>query len=204
MNSKSRIGVTSALVVAWGLVMFAGFKVLEHYAHAPGSKGVAAARWPANDLIQLASDRPTLVLFAHPKCPCSRASLHELDTLMARVGGEARLKTYVVFVEPKGWTDAQTKSNLWQIATRTVGVETLIDPLGRAAQRFGALTSGHVFLYSARGKLVFSGGITASRGHEGDNAGLAAAAGYVLSGKTALRSSHVFGCALFDAHGDAG
>ncbi len=36
---------------------------------------------------------------------------------------------------------------------------------------FNVKTSGHVLLYHPNGNLLFSGGITASRGHEGDNSG---------------------------------
>ena len=45
------------------------------------------------------------------------------------------------------------------------------DVEGVEARRFGAQTSGTTSLYSPDGRLLFSGGITSSRGHEGDNAG---------------------------------
>ena len=40
-------------------------------------------------------------------------------------------------------------------------------------QRFGAETSGQTLLYDRDGRLLFSGGTTGSRGHDGDNAGFA-------------------------------
>jgi hypothetical protein len=50
-------------------------------------------------------------------------------------------------------------------------VTAVADPDGEEAQRFGAATSGHVLLFDPAGELRFSGGITASRGHVGDNDG---------------------------------
>ena len=44
--------------------------------------------------------RPTLVMLAHPRCTCTRASLAELAELMARV--TQRPKAYVVFIKPGG------------------------------------------------------------------------------------------------------
>lgn len=68
---------------------------------------------------------------------------------------------------------------------------------GVEAKRFGAFTSGQALLYDAQGQLRFSGGITDSRGHEGDNAGREAIEA-ILAGKTATTTlTDVFGCGLF-------
>lgn len=45
---------------------------------------------------------------------------------------------------------------------------------GAELSRFGFRTSGDTRLYAPDGALVFHGGITASRGHEGDNPGQSA------------------------------
>ncbi|MBI3542699.1 MAG: RedB protein, partial [Deltaproteobacteria bacterium] len=55
--------------------------------------------------------------------------------------------------------------------------------------------------FDGAGKLAFSGGITASRGHLGENAGLAAVVQFVSSGKVPLERARVFGCSLFKATG---
>ncbi len=44
----------------------------------------------------------------------------------------------------------------------------------------GSSTSGQVLLYDPSGRLAFSGGITAARGHVGDNAGSDAIVGLVM------------------------
>ena len=88
------------------------------------------------------------------------------------------------------------KKDLWHSAAAIPGVQVLCDEEGREAQGLGAATSGQVVLYSPGGELLFSGGITVSRGHAGDNAGRDA----VISCLTGLRADRthcpVFGCPL--------
>jgi hypothetical protein len=51
------------------------------------------------------------------------------------------------------------------------GVTVRADKEGTEASRFQGTTSGHVIPYDVHGKLLFSGGISSSRGHFRDNAG---------------------------------
>jgi hypothetical protein len=88
---------------------------------------------------------------------------------------------------------------LWRSAAAQPGVTVLADEGGQEAQQFGVVASGHALLYDEQGRLTFSGGITASRGHEGDNVG--ADSLLAALGSSSLESSvptrfPVFGCAL--------
>ena len=76
--------------------------------------------------------------------------------------------------------------------------QTCLDEGGVEASRFGAATSGQAILYDGDGRLVFSGGITAARGHFGDNAGSQALARLLIDGMPSRPHTPVFGCALFD------
>ena len=80
------------------------------------------------------------------------------------------------------------------------GVAVMDDVDGKLAKLFGAETSGYVVIYNPQGKLLFNGGITGSRGHAGDNAGLSAAVGWLTDNNSHLRCTSVYGCSLF---GDA-
>ncbi len=71
------------------------------------------------------------------------------------------------------------------------------DDAGSEARRFGVETSGQTLLYDRRGTLIFSGGITGSRGHAGDNAGEAALVDLLTHGAADRHGSNVFGCPLF-------
>ena len=82
-----------------------------------------------------------------------------------------QVNAFVVVLRPADvdqmWFQTDLVSSAWQIP----GVTVVSDHDGRKAQNFGVSTSGHSLLYAADGRLVFSGGITASRGHAGDNDG---------------------------------
>jgi hypothetical protein len=135
-------------------------------------------------------------MVVHPRCPCSRASLAELAVLMAQV--RDRLAATVLFVEPAAASPEWTDGDLWETAGEIPGVERVRDEGGVLAARFHLATSGHAVLYGAGGDLLFSGGITAARGHSGDNAGRAAITRLVLSGASDAAWTSVFGCPLFD------
>src|SRR5450432_1383954 len=87
-------------VAAWLLVCGVGFAALGAYSTRAGTSGTPPARWPAESRLALASDRPTLVLIAHPRCPCTRATMGELERLMAQSAGPLRI--YILFVQPTG------------------------------------------------------------------------------------------------------
>lgn len=133
-------------------------------------------------------------MLAHPHCPCTQASVGELAQIMARLQG--KVAAYVLFVKPKeagrDWED----TDLRRSAEAIPGVKVVFDPDGVEARRFGAETSGHTQLFSTDGRLLFSGGITASRGHAGDNAGESAIVALVNNQTPARTQTLVFGCAL--------
>lgn len=164
----------------------------------PGQAAAAPPAWPAESRIERVADQPILVLFAHPQCPCTRATIGELARLMRRTQG--LVQAHVLFVQPDEFTDAWTESDLWRRAAAIPGVHVLRDPGGREAHRYGAATSGQVLLYDEAGRLRFSGGITGSRGHEGDNAGRQALESMLTAGSAAQPETFVFGCPLTSKH----
>ena len=137
---------------------------------------------------------PTLVMAVHPRCPCTRASLSELALIMARL--EGRIRAHVLFALPQGTDRAWAEGDLWTAASGIPGVTPLPDAGGMEATRFGIETSGHALLYDREGALVFSGGITPSRGHEGDSAGRSAIVSMVEEGSSPFKITAVYGCAL--------
>ena len=179
----------------WLFCVTLGFAALDGHDRTPGATAPAPGRWPADcGLAPRTAGLPTLVLFAHPLCPCTRATVGELEVLMAREAG--RVDARVVFVRPPGVEPRWERTALWDRVARIPGVVVSADEGGVEASRFGAKTSGQVLLYDPDGVLRFSGGITASRGHAGDNAGRAAVEG-LLSGRTDVpASTPVYGCPL--------
>ncbi|HYE66176.1 MAG TPA: hypothetical protein VD966_11365, partial [Pyrinomonadaceae bacterium] len=162
----------------------------------PGLAARPPARWPADSRIQRAPGRAILVMLAHPHCPCTRASIGELASLMAHC--EGRLTAYVLFLKPTGSSVDWERTDLWHSAEKIPGVNVLLDEGGHEARRFHAATSGQTVLYDTAGRLLFSGGITGSRGHSGDNAGRSAIVSLLNTGAAQREETFVFGCPLFN------
>jgi hypothetical protein len=115
--------------------------------------------------------------------------------MMARIQG--KVSAYVLFLKPEGsdeWEDTKLRRN----AAAILGVRVLSDIDGVEARRFGVETSGHTLLFARDGRLLFSGGITESRGHAGDNAGQRAIESLLYNPRPVRTNSFVFGCALTD------
>jgi hypothetical protein len=183
------------LAALWLGGTVAGLAAMAAYANRPGAPAHAPAHWPAASRMTLDRTRPTLVMLAHPKCDCTRASLTELAELMARA--PHRTRAYVVFMKPTGVEDNWEHTDLWNTAARIPDASVLVDDDGREAARFGAETSGQALLYDATGRLVFAGGTTVARGHDGDNAGFASILALVTGRRAVQATSPVFGCPLF-------
>lgn len=156
---------TAALLVVWIAGLFAGMAGLWKYKLTPGPSTSTRVVWPAQSHLPVHANTPTLVLFAHPQCDCTRASLSELRILVSRFG--SGILSTVVFLAPSDVPGDFTHGESWNAAASIPGVRVLSDDDGREASLFGAATSGHVVLYSGAGQLLFSGGITPARGHIG-------------------------------------
>jgi hypothetical protein len=195
-----KIGFTAVCGVVWALVIGAGVVQVAQYENTPGTSASIVLP-PADERLPLATDRATLIMFVHPKCPCSDASMAELAELMTKCAKQPAAT--VVFFRPTGQSDDWVKTRLWSAARAIPRVRTVIDADGALAKQFDAQTSGQVFLYEPDGRLAFSGGITGSRGHAGDNAGADALA-MLLDGQLNLYASApiqapVFGCQILES-----
>lgn len=192
---KNRRFILISAWVSWALITAIGVGVLWNYENAAGATATPPSNWPAASSIRPAADRATLVMLAHPHCPCTRASIGELARLMAQTQG--RLTAYVLFLKPANSPEDWEKSDLWQSAAAIPGVNVVLDNESAEARRFHALTSGHTVLYDTQGRLLFSGGITRSRGHFGDNEGRSAIVSLVNAGQADRNETAVFGCPLY-------
>jgi len=151
--------------------------------------------WPDASILVHTAGQPTLMMLAHPQCSCTPASLAELAEVLAR--GRVRPRTYVIFLKPQGFSNDWVQSDLWKTAAAIPGVTLVRDDDGREARRFGSETSGQTLLYDGDGVLRFSGGITGSRSHAGDNAGRRSLVALLNGGAPDRAETNVFGCPLF-------
>lgn len=182
--------------VVWLAAAISGVVCLTRFENTPAEANVAyPAVFPRQSRLERDLERPTLIFFAHPKCPCTRASLRELSRLMADTNG--RTKTHVVFIKPGDESDDWVMTDLRDMAEAIPGVEVLIDERERETKLFNAATSSLTLLYDRGGNLRFDGGITASRGHEGDNAGRTALFKIITADADKTAEMPVFGCPLY-------
>lgn len=186
--------ILTLMIGLWVLVIGAGLRTMIRYEKTAGEPGTPPASWPANSSIPHATDRPTLIMLVHPQCVCTRASIGELEKLMTRSQGKVR--AYVLVLKPGGVADGWEYTDLWQSAARIPGVTVLRDDQGREAAIFHAATSGQTMLYGGDGRILFQGGITASRGHLGDNDGSDSLVSLINGSEADTTNTAVFGCSL--------
>jgi hypothetical protein len=181
-------------VIFWIFTVGGGFFALLRYSNTEGKPASAPHSWPKDTSIVRAHDRYSLLVFAHPQCPCTAASIEELAHIVATAHGQ--VDTYVLFYAPELKSEEWVHGTLWQNASIIPGITAIDDREGVEARRFEVATSGQALLYDREGLLQFSGGITASRGHEGGNDGRDAIVSLALNGYARRVTTPVFGCSL--------
>ena len=170
LTAIKKQAVILAAVALWLPAVAYGITVMWSYATTPGQPAEPPLFWPTTAAIRQGERQATLVMFAHPQCECTRATLGELAILMAQANGQ--LEADIFFYLPAHEKNAWTKTDLWRTASAIPGVRSFEDRDADMAKRFGVFTSGQALLYSSDGLLLFNGGITAFQGHSGDNPGL--------------------------------
>lgn len=190
MNRISRTPLLAGLGIgAWLAAVVGGLVAASVYGVTPGAESTAPLRFPEGSSIVARAGRHTVVLFVHPECACSRASLRALARLERETHGE--IDTTVVLAGApieRGAIDPAAVARLVPRARVVVGEDE--------ARRFRVRTSGQVLAYDPGRALVFSGGITAGRGHDGPSLGGESLARIVNGEEPLARSTAVFGCSL--------
>jgi hypothetical protein len=181
----------------WFTAAAAGMLRLWQYKATAGVAAEGPPAWPVTSRLRYSPQHPTLVMLVHPRCACTRASLAELSKLMTRLEGQ--LEAHVLFILPAGAEADFGDTDTWRAASKIRGVSAERDPGGVEAARFGAVTSGQTLLYGTNGRLLFSGGLTVARGHEGDSPGDERIVSLVTRGTAELATAPVFGCRLRDS-----
>jgi len=196
LRTRLRPWHIAAIAGVWLAAVAYGQRALLNYDFAAAPPANAPKQWPAQSTLPRSAGLPTIVMVAHPHCPCTRATIEELAIIMARLHGRATAD--VVFVHPHGFSEAWEKTDLWQSAARNPGVSVFSDLDSVEASRFGAVASGQTMLFATDGKLLFSGGIVPFRGHAGDNPGRTAIVSLVSTGSAQVQTTSVYGCSLHD------
>jgi hypothetical protein len=197
MQPRSDMVIVTVALLAWGSMIAGGTLIFRNYESIPGPAALTSEEWPSNSVIPFSPGRINIVVLAHPRCPCTRASLNELQALLGRC--QFRTATHVLFWMPCKAGDEWRRTDLWQLADRIPGVQTHADEEGTEAMRFGAMTSGHIMIFRGNGTRIFSGGLTTERGRSGDGTVATAICQLINQENLSRPERPVFGCPLFDA-----
>lgn len=182
-----------ALVTIWAIFIGIGFVSMADYSSRPGSPANITVEFPENLPSNEKNNLPKIFVFFHPKCPCSSATISELEHLIADTQNLA--VTTVFFYKPVNESDEWVKTNLWETAKQipTVEIEIMNED---EMSKFGVITSGQTIVYDSQDNLIFSGGITVGRGHEGESLGRKSIENYLKTGEIETDKTAVFGCIL--------
>lgn len=188
-------GGLAVITLVWLSAAVGGAVAITRYKSTPATLVVPAPgeALPSRSTVRLAADRPTLIVAVHPHCPCTKATFTELEKFLTQHRGQ--VAPLLLFVQPEGEDASFIHGALWDRAGQWPGVQRSIDVDGTESKRLGAGTSGTALLYAADGKLLFRGGLTVARGHEGDSPGAERMAA-LLAGQPARSTAPVFGCGL--------
>lgn len=110
-----------------------------------------------------AKDKPVLLHFFNPDCPCSRFNLSHLRELRARFGDRV---SFVAAVQPyeEGELNDEDRAELKRAMIRLdVDIDWFIDTGGRLAALAGVYSTPQAVLTDSRWRIVYRGNYNVSR-----------------------------------------
>lgn len=193
MKFRLPAAVACLLAIGWCAALLLVWNQLLAHTYRPANTPGAVAAWPVIDQ-QFDSTGVNILVFAHPFCPCTRATLAELEDSLQRASPE--LKVTIVFITAGLSADDVDRSATVAAAKQFPRVALQFDPSADMAKLFGASVSGEVFVFDAAGNRVFHGGITAGRGHRGHSVSKEAFEQVIRGKYEGAGEFPLFGCRL--------
>jgi len=146
-------------MILWFVLGLLAIGGVGRYASVAGPNGRLVDTCPS--AIDLTADarRPTPVIFLHPHCSCSCATLNELTRGLVMVREQPQI---IVVVSHPADADGAVwcEGSLWRACTTIGDVQRILDPGGALADAFGATTSGHCIVVGTTGRIGYAGGVT--------------------------------------------
>ena len=182
-------------IVTWLAMVCVGMFGLTAYANYSEPAPHVTKEWLETSSIERSRNQGQLIAFIHPRCSCSRATVRQLMQLTSQATGsfDVSFQFFCPSSQPRSWV----KTPLWEMASTLPNAQCEIDWDGTEAQLHGVNTSGHVLFFDEQGTCQFNGGVTISRGHDGESVALKTLSLIVNQRHTSFVEYPVFGCALF-------
>ncbi len=186
------------VLIGWIGLCVLGYFLLMQYDFRPGAIGAPLGDWPTESAIAPVQDKMNLLVFIHPRCGCTEATIKEL---IGTLRGKSDIMVTAVTYLPRPneadpvWTNGKY---IQTIRSQVAPMRLVLDSEGVEARRFGVSTSGTIVVFDRACKEVFRGGITSRRGAEGDSLGKRRLE-RLLSGEKTTESegpNPVFGCSF--------
>ncbi len=159
----------SCMLLLLMFVSMTGFALLTDYSTRPGPESDVLLRISSDELPGIQStdgDSPTIILFYHPKCPCTFATIRCLERLSTNFRTQPQIHAFAY--RPQDESDTWIDSRSTRVLRNLEDIRIHPDIDGERFRRFGVRVSGHILIYDKNCDLTFSGGITPFRSHEGD------------------------------------
>ena len=189
----------SGAIAIWVILVGVASFVMLNYDFTPGPASSAPSYWPESSTLSRQPGRSTILMFAHPRCPCTATSIDELRQILGK--STSPIDCQIIFLMPPNASqDWLASANVR--AARAIKNVRVVNDGGEEARRFTVATSGHVLLFDESGRLAFSGGITGSRGHAGPNNGATTLLQSIKHQQAADHELPTFGCPLFHDNAD--
>lgn len=190
-TTRTTVVISFAIFLIAGAISFEWWQN-QKYQYTPGIECAVSCRWPTDSKLFRPFNKPCLVVFVHEECPCTRATLTELMKVATKC--RDRVSIEIVFIDYELKSHA-IRADLLRTA-KEIPSARILSARPNEARLFGATTSGYVALYNQGGSLVYHGGITDGRGHEGDNLGEDSLVSWITKGIGPVHEQPTYGCEL--------
>lgn len=194
MSARFSTPLLFGVAFTWIGISLFGWCTLFRHTFRPSITAEIAARSLCAQGLAQPSEAFQIVIFAHPFCPCTQATLDKLDESLTRFPAKTSIR--VIFVIEGLERSSVEESSSIAFARRLPKVEVQFDDTGEAVLHWGARVSGEVFAFNRSGHCVFHGGLTSGRGHKGDSLGQKELERRAAGGCDEQYAGPVFGCAL--------
>lgn len=160
MVARKKI-IISVIISIWVGSIIWSTKAMLIFQFTPGKMGKVFNDFPQKSKLVLDQTLPTLILFLHPKCTCSKASVEEIKIIKSSIKKEFKLIAVVQTASLKLTDELEKlKEELSTLPHSTI----VNDSYSFETNLFSVKTSGQIYIYSSFGELIYTGGSTSSRG----------------------------------------
>ena len=177
------------LTIAWGVTVLSGMIAVTRHAGRVDVTRTLTANSSVADTSMLQPH--SVYLFINPACPCSRSSQINFERL--RVSNRD-WNFYLVVVQRENYRASEIPGSLPFFDATTEA--TVVNDPGEISESLAAHTSGQVIVVDDQMQILFNGGITPARGHQGDCRGMLLVQQILRGESRSVEKSPVFGCAL--------